>query len=1586
MAANDSRSLPQRSTSEKKKNKKHGAKCYNQLKDLFGSTFDYEILMSVAKSCQYDLDASVSALLKMTETGLEQPQPDYDPWRDETLPWEQKEETNLDHDTHINHDPSLYFLSSDDKDELHRQRDKFAKFEQDRIATENVDVSEGTKKIGTTSLCGLKVQYRPKGVVHQYDDDDADVVVEGDCESSDESEANTPEQSKYFGLVNSPTPSAQSPPKSTLTRMMDNAGISSPPSFPPRQSDNSWALKRIREEIDKGYKVLILLRGVPGSGKSYLARSIIDQTPDTTYNSHVFSADDYFLRSGVYKYDPKQLREAHQYCQRNACQAMREGRSPVLIDNTNTEVWEMEPYAAAGVEYGYIVEILEPQTPWARKVHELEKKNTHNVPRSKIQVMLNRYEWNISGDRLLRISNLEYKPRNKPPQLRHWPRLPDTQAQSCVTTPTIQQRSQASNYISAQPKTTVDDEPKATAGAIKARLAENPYVGDALETIAREYSEMQIKSGGSSSFTAGCSFRENNSTNAEKLGPIGCERIHPLALPVADENKEPSYLITDSNNKTNVLADDQTEIEEATVGKNAEGLRDNDQYDDANTVAILSKCKEFTVLIDGVKLSSCWTMKDSAEQVTNTGPTGFVNDGMSGYSERSTTKDKPETTSETVEATKGATCTNEPEVSPTQSDNGSSNNSKGSSFERISDVDVVSLDSSDTELSPDPEFKKNAETVDIESVENLLVIKNDLSDLESSSYETADSIIVIDQQPDKSIQQSTDEDNAKAFDQSTSASKSEDVPQKESFESNVIGSEASSLTIEAQLRDVSSNFLLIEQLDSVEERRTLVLEEDIEKQDSDANGPEKSKSEQTKNLQSWDVFEKNVSKEPIDKVLGGKVSSHDASQNTLLQEENAFPINWTESSFPVDSANPNYFSLKNTTEAIPEMSDCSTNTDPYDFNVAYLGGIDGYKVINGVSRSINDSSVQPINNQAQHLPLKLMLDKGSMTNSTSVIGTDITLYLENETEPEDRSEEFLERFHHLPQDLLLEVYHKLCARDFNWAVDYISHLCSGDITSYKHVEPVLDSRFDDSPVSTRARQRSSSSESSSYDNTGSPKHTRSKKKKKNKKSKCLLSDDKLMLKQELEMKIQMNEESYPEHVLKIKRWKNREFDEPVPDFMTFDEEVATGTDVVTMIAGKEIKFTDTQAEVEPEKQVEKKTNINEEDAFIDDDEEMVELNIGSDCIRQLEKMFGGGDFDNDGIFPVIQIPKSMAQQLHGFWIETMNQQFWRMQEQLDLMIAKDAEYARSLLNEPDDVAGRPEVPNLKEIMDMEMALATYKNDNRKHKKQLPAEIKQKVTQDTLYEMYPDFDRKIVLDIYEAHERDFEETFNVLKENSPQQKSCITMADVLKKRKNLIDELHKESSTPIQNLLSQAGASAEDDRNYGYDNDDDDDEEMSYGRAMQIARLARAEARRQLDRRNENYHKAQEAYRKKNPDVAAYYSDVAKLYMKNAERENERAASAYLVAQLYLNDPDDKLDLHYLRVSEAIEALHIHLDTQLEKMASGARKRILIITGRGARSTSGKSKIKPAVAKELDKRNIYFSEVNPGLLRAVLKKQ
>lgn len=190
-----------------------------------------------------------------------------------------------------------------------------------------------------------------------------------------------------------------------------------------KKSRKAEEIDRVINEIIPGYKVLILLRGLPGSGKSTLAKSILERTigynPETV-RKHILSTDDFFVRKGVYDYQPQKISEAHGWNHQRAFNVMSKGCSPVIIDNTNTQMWEMKPYASMATDFGYILEILEPDTHWCYNERELEKRNTHGVPKKSIQSMLDRYEKNVTPLKLLTAYGFQYK-LQKPPQYRLHP-------------------------------------------------------------------------------------------------------------------------------------------------------------------------------------------------------------------------------------------------------------------------------------------------------------------------------------------------------------------------------------------------------------------------------------------------------------------------------------------------------------------------------------------------------------------------------------------------------------------------------------------------------------------------------------------------------------------------------------------------------------------------------------------------------------------------------------------------------------------------------------------------------------------------------------------------------------------------------------------------------------------------------------------------------------------------------------------------------------------------------------------------------------------------------------------------------------
>ena len=95
-------------------------------------------------------------------------------------------------------------------------------------------------------------------------------------------------------------------------------------------------------------KSLILVRGIPGAGKNTFAETIALGAP-------VISADDYFMRNGVYMFDKEQLGKAHRWCQNTATGYMVSGKPRIFVANTFTTEKEMKPYFDLAKNYGYAV-------------------------------------------------------------------------------------------------------------------------------------------------------------------------------------------------------------------------------------------------------------------------------------------------------------------------------------------------------------------------------------------------------------------------------------------------------------------------------------------------------------------------------------------------------------------------------------------------------------------------------------------------------------------------------------------------------------------------------------------------------------------------------------------------------------------------------------------------------------------------------------------------------------------------------------------------------------------------------------------------------------------------------------------------------------------------------------------------------------------------------------------------------------------------------------------------------------------------------------------------------------------------------
>jgi len=135
-------------------------------------------------------------------------------------------------------------------------------------------------------------------------------------------------------------------------------------------------------------KTMIIVRGLPGSGKSFLVKQIKLQYPQSVS----CSADDFFMVDGKYDFQVKNLQKAHSYSQSTCEKYCREDKCLIIIDNTNVKRWEMAPYYSMAEKFRYLVVLVEPRTPWKFDVEQLVARNSHGVELNVLQKRRNEYE------------------------------------------------------------------------------------------------------------------------------------------------------------------------------------------------------------------------------------------------------------------------------------------------------------------------------------------------------------------------------------------------------------------------------------------------------------------------------------------------------------------------------------------------------------------------------------------------------------------------------------------------------------------------------------------------------------------------------------------------------------------------------------------------------------------------------------------------------------------------------------------------------------------------------------------------------------------------------------------------------------------------------------------------------------------------------------------------------------------------------------------------------------------------------------------------------------------------------------------
>jgi len=119
--------------------------------------------------------------------------------------------------------------------------------------------------------------------------------------------------------------------------------------------------------------ILRLVRGLPGSGKSTIAKE---------FGCLHLEADMYHMRDSEYVFDPKHIKQSHAWCFKQAYESLQLGLD-VVVSNTFVAKWEIQPYLDLEKELGIKVVVITATGDYG---------NVHTVPTDVLDRMRSKWE------------------------------------------------------------------------------------------------------------------------------------------------------------------------------------------------------------------------------------------------------------------------------------------------------------------------------------------------------------------------------------------------------------------------------------------------------------------------------------------------------------------------------------------------------------------------------------------------------------------------------------------------------------------------------------------------------------------------------------------------------------------------------------------------------------------------------------------------------------------------------------------------------------------------------------------------------------------------------------------------------------------------------------------------------------------------------------------------------------------------------------------------------------------------------------------------------------------------------------------
>ena len=144
--------------------------------------------------------------------------------------------------------------------------------------------------------------------------------------------------------------------------------------------------------VSKPNQELIVMRGIPGAGKSTKAKTLVKEGKIHSTDTLIEEAGDYreFFAKMITEKDFTPLSRMHSKNLKNAIESMEAGITPVVVDNTNIKQNECKSYVVAALKMGYAddnIKFVDIGTA-GLMAEQLAVRNTHGVPLDKINTMI----------------------------------------------------------------------------------------------------------------------------------------------------------------------------------------------------------------------------------------------------------------------------------------------------------------------------------------------------------------------------------------------------------------------------------------------------------------------------------------------------------------------------------------------------------------------------------------------------------------------------------------------------------------------------------------------------------------------------------------------------------------------------------------------------------------------------------------------------------------------------------------------------------------------------------------------------------------------------------------------------------------------------------------------------------------------------------------------------------------------------------------------------------------------------------------------------------------------------------------------